>query len=138
MPVHPPNILSHLPPEAHLGPIDPETLPAGAFEATEEELRIAKARAELPEPAAALNLQDIEVRLCFGLFWAKGLRVCEGVCGEGAHADGVGVLPFDGRRRILLGCLAFPIKAAQADMSRIPAYCENFAAFKRFWFRPKV
>lgn len=63
MPIHPPNILSHLPPEAHLGPIDPETLPAAAFEATEEETRIAQARAGLPDPSAALNLQDIEVRM---------------------------------------------------------------------------
>ena len=65
LPIHPPNILSHLPPEAHLGPIDPETLPREAFEATEEELRIAKAREELPDPSAALNLQDIEVRAGF-------------------------------------------------------------------------
>ena len=61
VPIHPPNVLSHLPPEAHLGPVDPETLPADAFAATEEELRIAHARAELPAPGAALNLQDIEV-----------------------------------------------------------------------------
>ena len=62
VPIHPPNILSHLPPEAHLGPVDPATLPADALEATEEELRIAQARAEMPGPAAALNLQDVEVR----------------------------------------------------------------------------
>jgi L-lactate dehydrogenase (cytochrome) len=64
IPIHPPNVLSHLPPEAHLGPIDPETLPKEAFEASEEEERIAKARAELPEPSAALNLHDIEVCPC--------------------------------------------------------------------------
>lgn len=62
MPIHPPNILSHLPPEAHLGPVDPATLPEDTLEATEEEDRIAQARAEMPGPAAALNLQDIEVR----------------------------------------------------------------------------
>jgi L-lactate dehydrogenase (cytochrome) len=61
VPIHPPNILSHLPPEAHLGPIDPETLPKASFEETEEETRIAEARSQLPEPGAALNLQDIEV-----------------------------------------------------------------------------
>lgn len=63
VPIHPPNILSHLPPEAHLGPVDPATLPAEAFEASEEEVRIAEARAALPDPSAALNLHDIEVRL---------------------------------------------------------------------------
>lgn len=60
VPIHPPNILSHLPPEAHLGPVDPATLPEDTLEATEEEDRIAQARAEMPGPAAALNLQDIE------------------------------------------------------------------------------
>ncbi|KAI0787170.1 FMN-dependent dehydrogenase-domain-containing protein [Irpex lacteus] len=60
IPIHPPNILSHLPASAHLGPVDPETLPKPSFEDTEEEERIAEARSQLPEPGAALNLQDIE------------------------------------------------------------------------------
>ncbi|KAI0089155.1 FMN-dependent dehydrogenase-domain-containing protein [Irpex rosettiformis] len=60
VPIHPPNILSHLPPSAHLGPVDPTTLPKQSPEDTEEEERIAKSRGQLPEPGAALNLQDIE------------------------------------------------------------------------------
>ena len=50
-----------LPPEAHLGPVDPETLPKEVTEQSEEEKRIAKARANLPPPEAALNLADIAV-----------------------------------------------------------------------------
>lgn len=61
VPIHPPNVLSHLPPEAHIGPVDPETLPKEALEETEEERRIAEARSQLPDPSAALNLYDIEV-----------------------------------------------------------------------------
>ncbi|KAI0347090.1 hypothetical protein BDW22DRAFT_1425165 [Trametopsis cervina] len=60
VPIHPPNTLSHLPAEAHLGPIDPETVPKDLFEETDEEKQIAHARSQLPPPDAALNLQDIE------------------------------------------------------------------------------
>lgn len=60
-PIHRPNILSHLPAEAHLGLVDPETLPKEVYQETEEEKRIARARAELPPPSAAINLHDIEV-----------------------------------------------------------------------------
>ncbi|GJE85004.1 FMN-dependent alpha-hydroxy acid dehydrogenase family protein [Phanerochaete sordida] len=101
VPIHPPNVLSHLPPEAHLGPVDPETLPADAFAATEEELRIAHARAELPEPGAALNLQDIE---------------------EFAQK--------------VLTQTAWAYYRSTGDDEY--SYWENFAAFKRFWFRPRV
>ena len=61
VPIHPPGTLSMLPPEAHLGPVDPDTLPKDAVEQTEEEKRIAKARANLPPPEAALNINDIAV-----------------------------------------------------------------------------
>lgn len=61
MPIHPPGTLSSLPPEAHIGPVDPETLPRDKQEQTEEEKRIASARANLPPPEAALNLHDITV-----------------------------------------------------------------------------
>ena len=61
LPVHPPNTLQHLPLEAHIGPVDPATMPADANQPTEEELRIAEARANLPPPSAAINLRDIEV-----------------------------------------------------------------------------
>ncbi|EKM59804.1 uncharacterized protein PHACADRAFT_138050 [Phanerochaete carnosa HHB-10118-sp] len=101
VPIHPPNVLAHLPPEAHLGPVDPETLPAEAFEATEEELRIAHARAELPEPSAALNLHDIE-----------------------EYAQKV------------LTQTAWGYYRSTGDDEY--SYWENFAAFKRFWFRPRV
>jgi L-lactate dehydrogenase (cytochrome) len=61
-PIHPPGTLSMLDPKAHIGPVDPATIPAGKERVTEEELRIQKARAELPAPEGALNLHDIEVR----------------------------------------------------------------------------
>ncbi|EMD40844.1 hypothetical protein CERSUDRAFT_91590 [Gelatoporia subvermispora B] len=60
VPAHPPNILSHLPPEAHLGPVDPETMPKERVELTPDEIRVAEARKALPPPSAALNLYDIE------------------------------------------------------------------------------
>ena len=60
-PIHPPGTLSTLPPEAHIGPVDPATLPKSQPELTDEEKRIARARADLPPPEAALNLRDIEV-----------------------------------------------------------------------------
>lgn len=63
MPIHPPGTLASLPPEAHIGPIDPATLPKDAHEQTEEEKRIAEARANLPPPEAALNLHDIAVSI---------------------------------------------------------------------------
>lgn len=63
VPIHPPGTLSMLPPEAHIGPIDPATLPKAAAEQSEEEKRLTKARANLPPPEAALNLADIAVSL---------------------------------------------------------------------------
>lgn len=64
MPIHPPGTLSTLPPEAHVGPVDPATLPKAAAELTPEEKRVKKARSNLPPPDAALNLLDIEVSKC--------------------------------------------------------------------------
>lgn len=63
MPIHPPDALSTLPPEYHVGTLDPTTAPASAYEETEEEIRIRKAREALPHPEAALNLNEIEVRV---------------------------------------------------------------------------
>ena len=40
--------------------VDPETVPWLAVEPTVEEKRIAAARAALPHPSAAINLDDIE------------------------------------------------------------------------------
>jgi L-lactate dehydrogenase (cytochrome) len=48
---------------AHLGPVDPATIPTSTERITDEERRIQKARAELPPPEGALNLQDIEVMI---------------------------------------------------------------------------
>ena len=61
IPIHPPGTLSTLPPDAHVGPVDPATLPKAAPDLTPEEQRIKEARRRLPPPEAALNLQDIEV-----------------------------------------------------------------------------
>ncbi|KAH9928981.1 FMN-dependent dehydrogenase-domain-containing protein [Amylocystis lapponica] len=101
VPVHPPNTLSHLPPEAHIGPVDPATMPEDANEPSEEDIRIAKARESLPPPAAALNLRDIE---------------------EFAQK--------------ILTKTAWAYYRSVADDEN--TYFENFAAFKRFWFRPRV
>lgn len=65
MPIHPPDALSTLPPEYHVGTLDPTTAPAAAYAETEEEIRIRKAREALPHPEAALNLDEIEVRTAF-------------------------------------------------------------------------
>jgi L-lactate dehydrogenase (cytochrome) len=43
-----------------IGKVDPDTLPKLLYEPTEEEKRIESARAALPHPTAALNLDDIE------------------------------------------------------------------------------
>ncbi|THH13281.1 hypothetical protein EW146_g6914 [Bondarzewia mesenterica] len=58
--IHRPGTLDSLPPEAYIGPIDPATVPKVNKKPTEEEKRIAKARAALPPPEAALNLREIE------------------------------------------------------------------------------
>jgi L-lactate dehydrogenase (cytochrome) len=60
VPIHPPGTLSTLPPGAHLGTVDPDTVPKLATMLTEEEIRIQRARAALPHPDAAINLADIE------------------------------------------------------------------------------
>ena len=59
-PIHAPAVLDTLPPEAFIGPVDPDTIPWLAIEATAEEKRIAAAQTALPHPHAALNLDDIE------------------------------------------------------------------------------
>lgn len=59
-PIHPPNVLDTWPDLVKVGRVDPDTIPALSIEASEEEKRIAEARAALPHPAAALNLDDIE------------------------------------------------------------------------------
>ena len=100
MPIHPPNILSHLPPSAHLGPVDPETLPKGIFEATEEELRIAEARSQLPDPSAALNLYDIEASMDIYISFCAIIILIPsviGLCGKGFNKNCMGVLPIDWR-----------------------------------------
>ncbi|SRR5258706_5147083 len=53
-------ILDTLPPEAFIGPVDPDTVPSLAVEPTAEEKCIAATRAALPHPGAAINLDDIE------------------------------------------------------------------------------
>jgi len=60
-PIHPPNILETWPGLTKVGPIDPDTIPALPIEASEEERRISVARATLPHPEVALNLDDIEI-----------------------------------------------------------------------------
>ncbi|KAI5124988.1 hypothetical protein M0805_007413 [Coniferiporia weirii] len=101
VPIHPPGTLSSLPPEAHIGPVDPITLPNEATEQTEEEIRIANARAALPPPEAALNIHDIT-------------KFAEQVLTSTAWAY---------------------YRSAGDDNY---TFDENSAAFRRFWFRPRV
>ncbi|BEI85332.1 hypothetical protein CcaverHIS002_0507330 [Cutaneotrichosporon cavernicola] len=60
VPLHPPDSLQILPKSKHLGPVDPATLPEEDDEPTEEEERIAEARAELPPAESMLLLNDFE------------------------------------------------------------------------------
>lgn len=60
VPIHPPDTLSTLPPHAHVGTVDPSTVPKHITQLTQEEIRIQRARAALPPPDAAINLADIE------------------------------------------------------------------------------
>ena len=62
-PIHPPDALATLPPECYIGSLDLTTVPDTLFSETEEEIQIREAREALPHPGAALNLQEIEVRI---------------------------------------------------------------------------
>jgi L-lactate dehydrogenase (cytochrome) len=59
-PIHPPNVFDTWPELTKLGRVDPDKVPAPSIEVSEEEERTAKARALLPDPSVALNLDDIE------------------------------------------------------------------------------
>jgi L-lactate dehydrogenase (cytochrome) len=64
-PLHPPDALDLLPEEAHLGPVDPTTMPAPTeTEPTEEEKRIDQERQTMPSADAMLLIDDFE-------FWAE-------------------------------------------------------------------
>ncbi|KAL1411243.1 hypothetical protein Q8F55_002194 [Vanrija albida] len=56
-PLHPKDALDMLPPDKHLGPVDPATLPEVDDEPTDEERRIEAARALLP-PIDSMHLLD--------------------------------------------------------------------------------
>lgn len=99
--IHPPNTLRRIPIEAHLGPIDPATMPVDANQPTEEELRIAEARKHIPSPSAVINLDEIE----------------------------------DIAKKVLT-TTAWAYYRSTADDEN--TYYENSAAYKRFWFRPRV
>jgi len=66
VPIHPPGTLQTLPLSAHIGTIDKKTMPQGTTMPTDEECRVARARAALPPPQAVLNLSEIEVRTTYG------------------------------------------------------------------------
>ena len=63
---HAMDVLEMLP---NLGLVDPDTVPKLVRHVSAEELRIKKARAELPVPSVALNLDDIEVSPLLTLFF---------------------------------------------------------------------
>lgn len=58
--LHSPDLLNTLPPEACLGPVDPDTLPPPDATRTEEELRQEAARRELPDVEDFLLIQEFE------------------------------------------------------------------------------
>lgn len=65
VPLHPPDALDILSEDAHLGPVDPTTLPAPTeSEPTEEEKRIEQERRDMPSSDAMLLIDDFE-------FWAE-------------------------------------------------------------------
>ena len=60
-PLHPPDAFDLLDPEAHLGPVDPTTMPAVEETGpTEEEQKMAEARKSMPGAEGMLLLQDFE------------------------------------------------------------------------------
>jgi L-lactate dehydrogenase (cytochrome) len=60
-PLHPPDALDMLPPEAHLGSVDPLTMPAVEDTGpTEEEKRMEEARSHMPAADAMLLIDDFE------------------------------------------------------------------------------
>jgi hypothetical protein len=60
-PLHPPDALDQLDPSAHLGPVDPLTVPAEIDNGpTEEEERIRKAREDMPGAEGMMLVQDFE------------------------------------------------------------------------------
>jgi L-lactate dehydrogenase (cytochrome) len=61
-PLHPPDALDILAPEAHLGPVDPLTMPeVEDLGPTDEEKRIEQARKSMPGADAMLLIDDFEV-----------------------------------------------------------------------------
>lgn len=63
--LHPPDAIETLPPEYCLGPIDPETVPAHEEqELTDDEVRQAEAREEMPPASSMLLIKDFE-------YWAE-------------------------------------------------------------------
>jgi L-lactate dehydrogenase (cytochrome) len=61
-PLHPPDALDILAPEAHLGPVDPLTMPEVVdLGPTDEEKRIEQARKGMPGADAMLLIDDFEV-----------------------------------------------------------------------------
>ena len=72
-PIHPPDALDLLDPEAHLGPVDPTTMPELIDQGpTDEEKRIEQARKEMPTSDAMLLVQDFEEwaeRVLSGTAW---------------------------------------------------------------------
>ena len=116
-PLHPPDALDQLDPSAHLGPVDPLTMPERENTGpTPEEQRMAEARKTLPSVDGMLLLDDFE-------HWAE--RVMSGTAWAyyRSAAD-----------REICGCLGGGMNPAD----RIPAAAENQDAFRRYYFRPRL
>lgn len=100
-PLHPPDALDILDDSKKLGPVDPATLPVVEDEPTDEEKRIAAARALLPPADSMLLLNDFEE-------WGEKVLSSTGWNYYKSAAD------------------------SEATMDN------NAAAFKRYFFRPRV
>ncbi|KAJ3477830.1 hypothetical protein NLI96_g10198 [Meripilus lineatus] len=73
-PIHPPDaITTNLPPEKHLGKVDPETVEKVVVEVTDEDRRLQEMHAAKPSLSEVLNLHDFEAiarKVMQGKAWA--------------------------------------------------------------------
>lgn len=90
-PIHAPGVLATLPPECHLGPVNPSTVPATILteEEAAEDARIAAQRALLPPAESFLLLSDFEEwaeRVLSNAAWSYYASAADS---ESTHAENV-------------------------------------------------
>jgi L-lactate dehydrogenase (cytochrome) len=124
--------------------VDPATLPAFVEEESEDEERVRKARAEMPPIGAMVDLHDFEVTPSLHSFYGSVLILLTSLKDlardilsrtawayyKSAGDDEYSTLYYCAGFLLLLGLLS-------DDVRGLGAY-ENEAAFRRYWFRPRV